>query len=134
MEEVNVGLIWETGNNYTANTSHAQLKVGEDYHRPMELLLVSLGGCMGVDIANILRKKRQNIEGININVIGNRRDDFPRIYDTIKLICEVKGKDVDKKAVESAVDLSIKKYCSVYAMLSKSSQIQVEIKVWEEKE
>ncbi len=134
MEEKRAVLAWTSGNNYSAQTSYGSLDVGEDYHRPMELLLVSLGGCMGVDVSTILRKKRQKVEDIRIEVIGYRRDDFPRIYERIRIVCRVKGEGLSEKAVQDAVRLAVEKYCSVYAMLSKSAQIDVEIRLWEEKD
>jgi putative redox protein len=100
----------------------------------MELLLVALAGCSAVDVSSILRKKRQKVKSIKIDAVGKRRDEFPRVYENIKLTYTVIGENIDKKAVESAVRLSVDKYCSVYAMLSKAVPIQVEIQVWEEKE
>ncbi len=132
MEQKKVILEWLSNNDYVAQTSHSSLEVGESYHSPMELLLVALGGCMGVDISTILRKKRQDIQAIKIEVTGERRDEFPRIYENIKILCKVKGNNLSKKALEDAVNLSISKYCSVYAMLSKSSNIDVEIDIWED--
>ncbi len=132
MEQKKVKLQWISNNDYIATTSYGSLQVGESYHRPMELLLVALGGCMGVDISTILRKKRQDIKDINIEVLGERKEDFPRVYENIKIVCHVKGDNLNRKAVEDTVNLSISKYCSVYAMLSKASNIEVEIKIWED--
>ncbi|WP_340695040.1 OsmC family protein [Hydrogenobacter thermophilus] len=134
MEEKRVSLILSEEDTYVAATSVGELKVGEHGYKPMELLLVSLAGCSGVDISSILRKKRQKVKSIRIEVVGIRRDEFPRVYESIKIIYSVKGEGISRKAVESAVKLSIEKYCSVYAMLSKSVPIDVEIELWEEKD
>ncbi|ADO46072.1 OsmC family protein [Hydrogenobacter thermophilus TK-6] len=135
MEEKHVSLtLSEEEDTYIALTSSGEIKVGEGGYRPMELLLVALAGCSGVDVSSILRKKRQKVKAIKIDVVGKRREEFPRIYESIKLTYTVVGENISKKAVESAVKLSIEKYCSVYAMLSKSTKIDVEIQVWEERD
>ncbi|MCS7284778.1 MAG: OsmC family protein [Hydrogenobacter thermophilus] len=135
MEEKRVSLtLSEEEDTYIASTSSGEIKVGERGYRPMELLLVALAGCSGVDVSGILRKKRQKVKAIKIDAVGKRREEFPRIYESIKLTYTVLGENISKKAVESAVKLSIEKYCSVYAMLSKSTKIDVEIQVWEERD
>jgi Predicted redox protein, regulator of disulfide bond formation len=97
----------------------------------MELVLVALAGCMGVDLSHILSKKRQKVQDINIKVVGKRRDEHPRVYDDIELEVEVYGEGINPKAVENAVKLSVEKYCSVSAMLRNSVNIQVRWKVLE---
>ncbi|ADC90162.1 OsmC family protein [Thermocrinis albus DSM 14484] len=123
----------EEENTYTAETSFGPLKVGEQGYRPMELILVALAGCSGVDVANILRKKRQKVKDIRIEVLGTRREEHPRIYQHIKLKYIIVGEGIDPKAVDQAIELSVNKYCSVYAMLVKSVPIEVEREIWEEK-
>jgi len=114
---------------YVAQTSYGELLVGENGYRPMELVLVALAGCMGVDISHILTKKRQKVEDIRINVVGFRRDEHPRVYTNIKIDVEVVGKGISPKAVEDAVKLSLEKYCSVNAMLKNYVNIEVQWKV-----
>jgi putative redox protein len=91
--------------------------------RPMELLLVSFGGCTGMDVISILRKKKQNVSGLEINVKGEKSDTDPKIYNEIHLEYVVKGRDVEKRAVERAIDLSLEKHCSVGATLAKAGTI-----------
>ncbi len=92
--------------------------------RPMELLLVSFGGCTGMDVISILRKKKQNFSGLEINVKGEKSDTDPKIYKEIHLEYVVKGRDVEKRAVERAIDLSLEKYCSVGATLARTGTIR----------
>ena len=80
----------------------------------MELVLVALAGCSGVDVSHILKKKRQEVKDIQIEVIGLRRDEHPRVYERISIRYKVYGKDLKEKAVEDAIRLSVNKYCSVY--------------------
>ncbi len=91
--------------------------------RPMELLLVGFGGCSGMDVISILRKKRQSVTGLEINVKGEKSDDHPRIYREVHIEYVVKGKGIGKDAVERAIALSLDKYCSVGATLAKAGRI-----------
>ncbi len=100
--------------------------------RPMELLLVGFGGCSGMDVISILRKKRQPVSGLEINVKGEKSDEHPRIYKEVHIEYVVKGKGVGKEAVERAIALSLDKYCSVGATLSKAGRISHSYRILEE--
>ena len=91
--------------------------------RPMELLLVGFGGCSGMDVISILRKKRVQVTGLEINVKGEKTEDYPKVYKEIHIEYVVKGKGVEKEAVERAIALSLDKYCSVGATLAKTGTI-----------
>jgi len=100
--------------------------------RPMELLLVGFGGCSGMDVISILRKKRQNVTGLEVNVKGERAESHPHVYKEVHIEFVVKGKGVEKEAVERAVDLSLDKYCSVGATLGKAGKITHSYRILEE--
>lgn len=85
--------------------------------RPMELLLTSLAGCSAMDVLHILRKQRQPIEHLAIEVRGARKDAVPATYDSIHLVFTARG-DVSDKKLQRAVALSVEKYCSVGASLN----------------
>lgn len=91
---------------------------------PMELLLVGLAGCTAMDVISILKKKRQDVTGLEITVEAERADTEPRIYTHIMVNYIVTGLNVDAAAVERAVELSETKYCSVEAMLGKAAKIE----------
>ena len=91
--------------------------------RPMELLLVGFGGCTGMDVISILRKKHQDVSGLELNVKGEQADSFPHVYTNIHIEYVVKGNRVQKEAVERSIELSLEKYCSVGATLGKTAQI-----------
>jgi putative redox protein len=101
---------------------------------PMELLLISLGGCTGADVSSILQKKRQRVTAYEIEVRGKRRDEHPRIYTEIEVIHKVRGYSLDEKAVAHAIELSETKYCSVSAMLSASAKITSRYEIEQESE
>lgn len=100
--------------------------------RPMELLLVGFGGCSGMDVISILRKKRQPVAGLEVNVKGEKTDDYPKVYREVHIEYVVKGKGVEKEAVERAIKLSLDKYCSVGATLAKAGKITHSFKIIEE--
>ncbi len=89
----------------------------------MELLLVGFGGCTGMDVLSILRKKRQTIARLEMNVKGEKSEDYPKIYTKIHIEYVVTGKDIKADAVERAIELSLGKYCSVGATLAKAGTI-----------
>lgn len=97
--------------------------------RPMELLLIASGGCTGMDVISILRKKKQNITGLEISVKGNKADEFPKRLTEITLEYTIKGKNVSEEAVKRAIELSMNKYCSVKATLECSAKIQYSYKI-----
>ena len=100
--------------------------------RPMELLLVGFGGCSGMDVISILRKKRQNVTGLEINLKGERADSFPHVYKEVHIEYVVQGKEIQKEAVERAIALSLDKYCSVGATLAKTGTITHSYRIVEE--
>jgi putative redox protein len=91
--------------------------------RPMELLLVGFGGCSGMDVISILRKKRQQVTGLEVNVKGEKSDSAPKVYKDVHIEYVVTGKGVEQQAVERAITLSLEKYCSVGATLAKAGTI-----------
>jgi len=90
---------------------------------PMQLLLVALGGCTGMDVVNILRKQRQEVNDLEILVSGERAREPPQIYNNITVEYKIKGKDIEENAVQRAIQLSEDKYCSVGAMLGAKAKV-----------
>ncbi len=86
--------------------------------RPQKLMLVSLGSCTGIDVISILNKKRQDVTAFAIDVSGDRAENHPRIYTEIRVHYRVTGYNIDPKAVERAIELSINKYCPVANLLA----------------
>jgi putative redox protein len=101
--------------------------------RPLELLLVGLGGCTAMDVVSILRKKRQDISGFEIQLHADRAHDHPKVFTAVTLNYIVRGHNVDPKAVERAIELSATKYCSAEAMLAKTAKITSTYQILEEK-
>jgi putative redox protein len=99
---------------------------------PMELLLLALGGCTGVDVISILRKKRQQISDYRIEVSGERRAEHPKAYTRLFVKHIVRGRGVSKDAVERAIELSDQKYCSVAATLRGTAEIVTSYEIIED--
>ncbi len=95
--------------------------------RPLELLLIGLGGCTSMDVVSILQKKRVPVTDFWVDFDATQADDHPRVFTNITMTYHVKGTGVKKADVERAVDLSKEKYCSVQAMLRKATSITTEI-------
>ncbi|WP_151709862.1 OsmC family protein [Acinetobacter brisouii] len=86
--------------------------------RPMELILMGLGGCASFDIVTILKKARQDIDGVECQLQAERADEVPAVFTKIHLHFVVTGKALKEKQVSKAVELSAEKYCSASKMLS----------------
>ena len=90
---------------------------------PVQTLLAALGGCCGMDVIEILRKKRQDVTGYEVVLTGERRDEHPRAFTRIEVLHRVRGRNLSASAVEEAMRLSDTKYCSVYATLRPSVEL-----------
>ena len=100
--------------------------------RPMELLLIGVGGCSGMDIVSVLKKKKQKLTGLEVNVDGKKAEDYPQKYTDINIEYIVSGHDLSEEAVKKAVDLSMEKYCSVKATLEGSAKITFSYRIVED--
>jgi putative redox protein len=96
----------------------------DDGPRPMEMLLVGLGGCTGMDVISILRKMHQNVSGYQIRLSGERATDHPKIFTSISVEHVVRGRDLSADAVKRAVELSATRYCSAAAMLNRAARVE----------
>jgi putative redox protein len=100
--------------------------------RPMELLLIAAGGCSGMDVISILNKKKQDVTGLEINVSGNKAEEYPKKFTEITVEFIVKGRKIEESAVKRAVELSMTKYCSVKATLEGTAKINYSFKILQE--
>ncbi len=119
---------WQGGTAFLGtNKDGAQVQIGKLENQtgigPMETVLVALAGCSGDDILGILKKKRQDVTDLKINVRGKRAKNPPRVYTEIHVEYILHGNGLKEKDVAQAVHLSEEKYCSVSAMLGKTAKI-----------
>jgi putative redox protein len=97
--------------------------------RPMEMLLLGLGGCTAFDVVSILHKSRQKMVDCEVEIAAERAEEIPRIFTRIHIHFIVSGKDLDKNKVAKAVELSADKYCSASRMLEKVAEITHDFEV-----
>jgi len=93
---------------------------------PMQLLLVALAGCTGLDIVSILQKKRLNLSDLQVRVRGKRANEYPMVWTDIHLTYLIWGEAILPQDAEQAIRLSEEKYCSVGLMLGKVARITSE--------
>ena len=91
--------------------------------RPMELLLVGLAGCTGMDVISILRKMREPVTGYEVHVQGVRAEDHPMVFVEITVEHVVTGHHLRPEAVARAIELSKERYCGAGAMLGKVAHL-----------
>ncbi len=99
--------------------------------QPMELLLMALASCTGMDVISIMKKKRQDLRGFWVEAEGERAEEHPKVYTKIKLKFYFEGKRISREAVERSIFLSQNKYCPVTAMLRDSVPIETEYEIIE---
>ena len=91
--------------------------------RPMETLLIGMGGCTAFDVVSILRKGRQTINDCVVEIEAQRAEEVPKVFTHIHLKYVVSGEDLQEAKVKRAVELSAEKYCSATIMLSAAVEI-----------
>jgi len=99
--------------------------------RPMETVLIGLGGCSAFDVMLMLKKARQNVSDCEVLIDATRADAVPAVFTHINLKYLVKGHKLSPKQVQRAVALSVEKYCSVSKMLETTVKISHEVEISE---
>lgn len=114
----------ETGSGHHLLLDATELNGGQNTGpQPMELLLVGLAGCAGMDIIAILRKKRQGITAYEIRIYGERTEEYPRVFMEIRIEHIFTGHAVQPEAVERAIQLTEERYCGASAILGKTAKL-----------
>lgn len=101
--------------------------------RPMELLLLGMGGCTSIDVMNILEKGRQDVTDCVAEISAERAETEPKVFTRIHVHFTVTGRGVDPKRVQRAIELSAEKYCSASIMLGKTAEITHDFEIIEAK-
>ena len=106
-------------------------KYGGEYaaSKPMELILMGLGGCTGMDVVSILTKMKVHLDDFSMDIGAEQAENFPKVFTKIHILYRFFGKQIDEENIKKAIELSRTKYCSVYAMLSKSVEIDFSYKI-----
>ena len=85
---------------------------------PMEMVLIGVAGCSAIDVIMIMKKKRAQVADFQVNITGERAEEYPKRYADIQIEFVLHGKDIKPKAVEQAIQLSETKYCGAMASLN----------------
>ena len=93
--------------------------------KPTEALLLSLGGCMAIDIVSILKKMRMEISRFRIDLKGERNPDPPQYFKTVEMTLRLAGRNLDPRRIDRAIALSREKYCSVYNSLRPDLDLKI---------
>ncbi len=102
--------------------------------RPMEMVLLGLGGCTAFDMVLILQRQRQAISDCQVEIEAERAAEVPKVFTRIHVHYIVKGKELDPKKVERAVNMTAEKYCSVSIMLSASVELSHDFEIIDEQD
>ncbi len=100
--------------------------------RPMELVLIGMGGCTAFDVIHILKKSRQDVTDCVAEIDATRADTEPKVFTKIHVHFRVTGRKLDPKRVHQAIELSATKYCSASIMLGKTAEITHDFEIIED--
>ena len=122
-----------TGRQFVAQTAagHAFViddGVGKTAPKPIDYVLLALGGCTAFDVIGILRKKRQRVARYEVEVKAEQQPEPPTVFTRVEIKHRLWG-EIDPEAVQSAIHLSETKYCSVGAMIAKTAKIEVTFEI-----
>jgi len=136
MSQVNI--TWE-GNMKFVGTDESGFKIPMDASgiyggknegvRPMELMLMSLGGCTGIELGHILNKMRVVYDRLDIAVSGNRVEEHPKVFKDIQVIYRLSGENIPVEKVKKALQMAEQVYCSASNMIKKVAEITYSIEI-----
>ncbi len=102
--------------------------------RPMEMLLLGLGGCTAFDVVMILEKGREKVTSLDVELEAQRAPAEPKVFTHVKLVYKIKGRKLNHAAVERAIKLSEEKYCSATAMFRHTAEFESSWQIEEDSE
>lgn len=105
-----------------------------DGFRPMEMILIGLGGCTAMDVISILSKKRQEVTAFDVQVHAGRAQEHPKVFTAATIEYFFTGRNLDEAAVVRAIELSALRYCPAQAMLNKVMPIELKYHIFEVQE
>ena len=100
--------------------------VGEGL-RPKALMLASLAGCSGLDVASLIEKMKLAVDNFKIETTADLTEEHPKVYQNVRVVYHFYGKNLEESKLEKAVNLSVEKYCGVMEMFRKFATVAIEI-------
>jgi putative redox protein len=92
-------------------------------YKPTELLLFGIAGCTGIDVVRILQKQRQELTALDIELTGHQGEGYPKPFHTIEIKYIARGRNLDPRKVEQAIELSEDKYCVVSQTVKQETKV-----------
>ena len=137
MKKESINLKWLNGMSFEADIAGFKIAVDSDPEfggqsrgpKPKPLMMVALAGCTGMDIISLMNKMRVEYDSVNVLVEGELTEEHPKHFTRMKVIYEIKGKNVDRSKVEKAVIMSKDKYCGVSYSYKKAMELDYEIRI-----
>ncbi len=127
-----MGFVGESGSGHSVVMDGAPESGGRNLGpRPMEMLLLGMGGCASFDVVHILKKARQQVTDCEALIKAERADSEPKVFTKIHLHFIVTGRNLAEKHVRRAIELSAEKYCSASIMLSKTAKVTHDFEIRE---
>ncbi len=126
----NVSFVGESGSGHSVIMDGAPDAGGRNLgFRPMEMLLLGLGGCSAFDVVLILKRGRERVTDCVVEIEAERAETEPKVFTRIAMRYIVTGHELDPKKVERAVNLSADKYCSAMAIMRKTAEVTHTIEI-----
>ena len=94
-------------------------------YRPKALMLSSLAGCSGLDVASLIKKMKLEVEDFHIETFGNLTEEHPKYYDNVRIEYHFRGPNLNEERLQRAVDLSVEKYCGVMEMFRRFATLEI---------
>ena len=120
-----VHFVVKSESGHTADVDEAPIFGDDAAMRPTEMLLGALGSCTGINAVLLIRKFKQPLKSLEVEVEGDRDEEWPKAFNRIRITfhCGWDGK-IDKDMVDRAIDLACNRYCPIHATLSRGVQIE----------
>ncbi|MDH5483713.1 MAG: OsmC family protein [Gammaproteobacteria bacterium] len=129
----NMSFVGESGSGHSVVMDGAPDSGGRNLAaRPMEMVLIGMGGCTAFDVVTILKRARQPISDCVVELSAERADDIPKVFTRIHVHYVVTGRGLSEKQVEKAINLTAEKYCSVSIMLAATAEITHDFEIIED--
>ena len=120
----NMSFVGESGSGHSVVIDGPPEFGGRDLGvRPMEMLLLGLGGCASFDVVSMLKKSKQELVDCEVEITAERAESEPKVFTKIHLHFVISGNDLSEKRVARAIELSAEKYCSASIMLGKTAEV-----------
>ncbi len=137
MKKETINLKWMNGMSFEAEIEGYRITIDSDPQfggkgkgpKPKPLMMVSLAGCTGMDLVSLLNKMRVEFDSLNLVVEGEVTEEHPKHFQKMKVIYEIRGKEIDRGKVEKAVALSKDKYCGVSYSYKQTMELEYEIRI-----